>query len=71
MKIRKRAKIGTHSSCTLVLWNDKPIEVGSRIWAIDSYLYDSLHSSRKNVKSNGSWEEYLVDDIGAVLFLSL
>ena len=70
MKLRSHAKIGTHSSTSIVLWDFKDINKGDRIFAMEADRYNSLHSSRKNIKSNGCWDEYIVDDIHPILFLS-
>ena len=70
MKNRINAKIGTHSSSLLVLWNNKPINIGDRILAMPSNIYDSLHYSYRKLKSCQYWEEYLVTDTEPILFLN-
>jgi len=69
-KKRMIAKIGTHSSTEIVLWNDKPIIVGTFITAMEADIYDSLHSKWRDLKYNRMWKEYYVTKIGLVLFLS-
>ena len=69
MKNRINAKIGTHNSSILVLWNDKPITKGKRILAMPSDLYDSLHHSYRKLKSCQYWQEYLVTDTEPILFV--
>ncbi len=70
MKIRKHAKIGTHGSSILVLWNSKPVSIGNRILAMPSELYDSLHYSQRRLKSCRYWETYLVTATHPILFVS-
>ena len=70
MKNRIETKIGTHGSSVLVLWNDKPINIGDRILAMPSNIYDSLHYSYRRLKSCQYWEEYLVTDTEPILFVS-
>jgi hypothetical protein len=70
MKNRIQAKIGTHSSLILVLWNDKPIKKGDKMLAMPSELYDSLHHSYRKLKSCQYWQEYLVTDTEPILFLN-
>ena len=72
MKTRRIAEIGTHPSCQIVLWNNKPIKQGDRIYAMKADLYDSLHSSWRKLKRCGYWKEYYVDeDLGFILRLCL
>ena len=70
MKTRVHAKIGTHSSTILVLWNNKPYKVGDWIFAMKAELYDSLHSKWKNIKSNGMWKEYYITETNPILFVT-
>jgi len=70
MKIRKSAKIGTHSSSVLVLWNDKEINIGDVIVGMPADLYDSLHSSYRRLKICQYWEEYKVTNIDPILFIN-
>lgn len=70
MKVRKPAKIGTHSSTLLVLWNNKPYKIGDRILAMPYKTYDSLHSTVKRLKKCQYWEEFRVDKIEPILFVS-
>lgn len=69
MKNKIQAKIGTHGSSILVLWNDKPIKKGDKILAMPSELYDNLHSSYRRLKSCQYWQEYLVTDTEPILFV--
>lgn len=69
MKNRIKAKIGTHSSSILVLWNDKPIVKGERILAMPADTYDSLHYSYRRLKKCQYWQEYLVTDTEPILFV--
>jgi len=71
MKPRVHAKIGTMSLSRLILWNNKAFEVGDRIWAMEAATYDGICSTRKNIKRNGYWKDYRVDEIAeTMLFLS-
>lgn len=70
MKKQIRAKIGTHSSTILVLWDDKPYNVGDRIIAMEYNLYNTLHSRFRRLKSCGYWRSYHVDEISPILFVS-
>ncbi len=63
------AKIGTHSSTILVLWNDKSIKVGDIILAMPYRTYDSLHSSVKRLKKCQYWEEFKVTGLNPILFI--
>lgn len=70
-KPRISAKIGTHSSTQLVLWDDKQkIEKGCKILAMEANLYDSLHSQYRRLKSCQYWETYKIEDVGSVVFVS-
>jgi len=69
VKKRVLAKVGTHSSCILVLWNDLPYKEGDWIYAMKAELYDSLHWSWRRLKHNGMWTHYYVDKIGELLFV--
>jgi hypothetical protein len=70
-KPRIQAKIGTHSSTELVLWNDKQeIKIGSKILAMESKLYDSLHSQWRRLKSCDYWQHYLITETEPIVFVS-
>jgi len=69
MKKKVIAKIGTHSSCELVLWNDKPYKEGDIIYAMKSDTYNSLHWSWRRIKHNNIWREYLVNATSPILFV--
>jgi len=68
-KKRTIAKIGTHSSCGLILWDDKPIIVGTFITAMEAEIYDSLHSQWRNIKKNGMWKSFYVTKTEPILFV--
>jgi len=70
MKNRITAKIGTHNQTVLVLWNDKPYNIGDIIIAMPYKTYDSLHSSVKRLRKCQYWERYKVDGIEPILFVS-
>ena len=70
MKTRVIAKIGTHSTQEIVLWNDKEIKKGDRIFVMESEIYDQLHSSVRRVKSCQYWQRMTVTDTEPILFLS-
>jgi hypothetical protein len=70
MKTRVHAKIGTHGSSTLVLWNDKEYAKGDYILAMPSDIYDSLHSSYRRLKTCHYWTKYLVTDTEPILFVN-
>lgn len=70
MKSRIHAKVGTHSSKILVLWNDKPMKKGDWIYAMEASMYDQLHSTHRRLKKCKYWERYLVTETEPILFLS-
>ena len=70
MKKRKYAKIGSTASTVLVLWNDKPIEVGNWILAMEADIYDNLHWSYRRKKTCLSWKQFLVTKTKPILFVS-
>ena len=66
------AKVGTHGSTALRLWFDKDCNVkkGEKILAMPESLYQSLHSSWRIIKANGSWNWYIVHDLEPIVFVT-
>lgn len=70
MKIRIYCKIGTMPGTEIVLWNNKELKRGQRIFAMESRLYDSLHWEFRRKKSCQYWKSYLVMQVEGLLMLS-
>jgi len=70
MKTRETAKIGTHSQTILVLWSDKVHKVGDIILAMPYQDFDSRHWSERRRKTCNGWQQYKVDGISPILFVS-
>lgn len=69
MKKTIHVKIGTHSQTMLVLWDDKPIDIGDVIIGMPYKTYNSLHSSVRRLKSCQYWEKFRVTDLEPVIFV--
>ena len=56
-------KIGTHASCSLVVWDARDILPGRKIIAMEKGLFDSLHSQYRRLKSCTLWQSFFVDSV--------
>jgi hypothetical protein len=65
-----QCKIGTGPSKTMKVWESGDLSVGQKITAMPLDVYKELHWSYRRLKYCNSWENYFIDSIGIVYFLS-